>query len=144
MSRDDVRREKAARFMTAIAKALDGDPLTALEQRLLLQVSETLLRGDDARLLVGTEPRAQRPTDRRLALRALWCARDVAHQVAGGLTVTSAKMNTEKRWRMTEDQVRIAWLEHGREAREWAQAIGDAAKRSTWIEQQRRGAVTTP
>lgn len=140
MSKAVVRREKQLRFVRAMTKAMDGEPLSQFERNLLSFVFEALMAGRDARPLVGTDPLAQRPVDRRAATRAVWCARDIAHRVAGGGKVRDAKLLAMGRWRMTEDQVRVAWLKHGREAKEFVGRVPNAAR---WIEQQRRGVRST-
>lgn len=141
MSKAVVRKEKQLRFMRAMTKAMEGEPLSQFERNLLFFVFEALMAGKDARPLVGTEPPAQRPADPKVAHRSYWCACDIAHLVVSGMTVTVAKRTAEERWRMTEDQVRVAWLNHRLVAREFVQRIGGSAKQA--IEAQRRRVRST-
>lgn len=141
MTSKAIARERRIRFAEAMAKAMDGDPLSTLEKVLLFDVSEALLRGEDARPLVGTQKPANRPVDEQKARMAYWWTLDVARMVAEGQLVREAKEAAEKRWRVSEEQMRRAWLEHGSTARETVEILG-ADRAAKKIERHRKSART--
>jgi len=86
-----IRINTQRRFIRAMSKAIEGQPLTQIERGLLDAILVALLRGDDVAHLTGTRPLHNRRSDDRIhvALHYLCLTQllkekaDVAWQIVG-------------------------------------------------------------
>lgn len=130
MKRTTSRRPAPGRevdYLVRVALKLDGGrALSAAEQRWLSKLLADISADTDVRDRFWVKSRGA-PTDREKQARADNCARWIAMRTRPGLedrlTVAQAKIAAEKEFRMTEEQVRRAWLAHGATWREFAKRV---------------------